>query len=156
MSNSSSEHKVHFQPVEVQAHDSEITLKYSEKRIDVHLGFLQINRHYTVTFVMQDDLGEDLTFDPLQNLHARVTKYEPTEDGLGHQLEMDFHAHREKLIQERVSVKSITGNGNYRDIVLHARVLGKGKGTPALRNGIKCSQVDDDNDSDVTDWQGFD
>jgi len=33
---------------------------------------------------------------------------------------------------------------------------GKGKGTPALRNGIKCTQVDDDNDSDVTDWQGFD
>lgn len=35
-------------------------------------------------------------------------------------------------------------------------LVGKGKGTPALRNGIRCTQVDDDNDSDVTDWQGFD
>ena len=34
---------------------------------------------------------------------------------------------------------------------------GKGKGTPALRNGIHCCQVDDEDDSDAqTDWQGFD
>ena len=34
---------------------------------------------------------------------------------------------------------------------------GKGKGTPALRNGIHCNQVDEEEDSDaMTDWQGFD
>ena len=34
---------------------------------------------------------------------------------------------------------------------------GKGKGTPALRNGIHCNQVDTEDDSDaMTDWQGFD
>ena len=71
-----------FEAVQLKAHESEITLKYSESRIDVHLGFLQINRHYIVTFVIQDDLGEDLTFDPLQNLHARIINYEPTEDGM--------------------------------------------------------------------------
>ena len=71
-----------FEAVQLKAHESEITLKYSESRIDVHLGFLQINRHYIVTFVIQDDLGEDLIFDPLQNLHARIINYEPTEDGM--------------------------------------------------------------------------
>ena len=65
----------------MQAHDSEITIKYGENRVDVHLGFLQINRHYEVAFTFQDDLGEDITFDPLQNLHARITSYAPTEDG---------------------------------------------------------------------------
>jgi hypothetical protein len=33
---------------------------------------------------------------------------------------------------------------------------GKGKGTPALKNGIKCYKVDSDEDSDThSDWQGF-
>ena len=82
ISASHSETKVRFEAVQLAAHESEITLKYSGNRIDVHLGFLQINRHYNVTFVIQDDLGEDLIFDPLQNLHARIIDYEPTEDGM--------------------------------------------------------------------------
>lgn len=33
---------------------------------------------------------------------------------------------------------------------------GKGKGTPALKNGIKCFKVDPEYDSDaMSDWQGF-
>ncbi|KAL4232353.1 hypothetical protein ACF0H5_009922 [Mactra antiquata] len=151
-----SDHKVHFEAVQVQSHDSEIAVKYSDCRVDVHLGFLQINRIYQVTFTIVDDLGEDISFDPLQNLHAKLTKYEPTEDGEGHILVINFHAHREKLIQERLTIKSECDSSKYRDLILHARVLGKGKGTPALRNGIHCLQVDEDNDSDVTDWQGFD
>ena len=67
--------------MEVQAHESDLTLKYGDSRIDVHLGFLQINRHYDVLLTIKDDLGEDLEVDPLQNLHAQITKYEPTEDG---------------------------------------------------------------------------
>ena len=35
-------------------------------------------------------------------------------------------------------------------------IVGKGKGTPALKNGIKCYKVDTDEDSDThSDWQGF-
>ena len=76
-----SETRVRFEAVQLQAHESEITLKYNGNRVDVHLGFLQVNRHYNVTFVIQDDLGEDLLFDPLQNLHARIIDFSPTEDG---------------------------------------------------------------------------
>lgn len=47
--------------------------------------------------------------------------------GEGHILDINFHAHREKLIQERVTVKSQTDTSNFRDIVLHARVLGEYK-----------------------------
>ena len=38
---------------------------------------------------------------------------------------IEFHAHREKLLQERLTVKSQDGSDNYREIHLHARVLGK-------------------------------
>lgn len=35
-------------------------------------------------------------------------------------------------------------------------ISGKGKGTPALKNGIKCFKVDPEDDSDaMSDWQGF-
>lgn len=33
---------------------------------------------------------------------------------------------------------------------------GKGKGTPTLRRGIKCVGVEPDEESELSDWQGFD
>ena len=36
---------------------------------------------------------------------------------------IEFHAHREKLLQERLTVKS-QNSENYRELHLHARVLG--------------------------------
>ena len=45
--------------------------------------------------------------------------------GAGHKLVIEFHAHREKLLQERLTVKSQDeGSDNYRELHLHARVLG--------------------------------
>ena len=35
-------------------------------------------------------------------------------------------------------------------------LLGKGKGTPALRRGIHCIGVEVDDESEQSDWQGFD
>lgn len=35
-------------------------------------------------------------------------------------------------------------------------LLGKGKGTPLLKNGIKCIGVEVDDESEASDWQGFD
>ena len=43
--------------------------------------------------------------------------------GTGHKLVIEFHAHREKLLQERVTVKS-QDSTKYRELHLHARVLG--------------------------------
>lgn len=33
--------------------------------------------------------------------------------------------------------------------------LGKGKGTPSLKQGIHCVRVDRDDETDDSDWQGF-
>ena len=68
-----------------------------------------------------------------------------------------------KLSKERIVI--VPGGGGADDkqststeILLHARVLGKGKGTPMLKNGVKClEKFPDPDETDAnTDWQGFD
>ena len=43
------------------------------------------------------------------------------------------------------------------DLEVVARVLGKGKGTPMLRDGVKCVETlrHLDTDTEASDWQGF-
>ena len=41
-------------------------------------------------------------------------------------------------------------------IIVYFSALGKGKGTPMLRDGITCTGVEVDEDSEASDWQGFD
>ncbi|KAL5021292.1 hypothetical protein ScPMuIL_000447 [Solemya velum] len=149
---------VHFAAEQVQEHDLEIQLRYSgTSRIDIHLGFLQVNHHYSVKFNIKDDLGEDVDFNPLQSLHAKIATVIPTDEANGHNVTLDFHAHKEKLMQERLELRSHNNPLEQMSLVLHARVLGKGKGTPALKNGVRCIHVDYDADSDAhSDWQGFD
>ena len=68
-----------------------------------------------------------------------------------------------KLSKERIVI--VPGGGGAdgeqsasTEILLHARVLGKGKGTPMLKNGVKClEKFPDPDETDAnTDWQGFD
>ncbi|KAK6174499.1 hypothetical protein SNE40_017764 [Patella caerulea] len=151
-----SEGHVHFSAEQLVEHDLEIIVKQGgEDKLDVHLGFLQFKHLYEVRFCIQDDLGEDLDYDPLQNLHVKIEKVQPTEDGTGHEILVNFNAHKEKLLTEFITLKSREDKSRSITLVLHARVLGKGKGTPALKNGIHCTRVEWDEDSDVSDWQGF-
>ena len=41
-----------------------------------------MHHHYTIEFDVKDNLREDVTTDPLQNLHCRITACPPTEDGM--------------------------------------------------------------------------
>ncbi len=71
---------------------------------------------------------------------------------------IEFIAHKEKLLKEKISLQGDNDNDDDQvSLVLKARVLGKGKGTPLLRNGIKCVEIlPDPDESDVnSDWQGF-
>ncbi|XP_046358483.1 UPF0687 protein C20orf27 homolog [Haliotis rufescens] len=146
---------VHFPADQVVTHDSEIQIVRQENKYDVHLGFLQFRHLYKVTFCVKDTLGEDIEADPLQNLHVKMESYQPTEDGEGHQVVVIFNAHREKVLEESLKVTDSKDKSKSITLAFHARVLGKGQGTPALRNGIHCLSVDWDEDSDVSDWQGF-
>ncbi|XP_062588735.1 uncharacterized protein LOC134250399 [Saccostrea cucullata] len=146
---------VHFEAEQLKDHNLEIHVKQSEGKADVHLGFLQVHHHYVVCFCVSDSLGEEVDYDKRENLHVEIQKVTPTEDGKGHELVLHFNAHREKLLTEMINIYSKDQQTRLK-IVIHARVLGKGKGTPALKNGIKCYKVDTDEDSDAhSDWQGF-
>ncbi|XP_041369010.1 uncharacterized protein LOC121383202 isoform X2 [Gigantopelta aegis] len=116
---------VHFSVDQVIAHESEILTHYAgEDIIHVHLGFLQFKHCYEVTFCIKDNLYEDIECDPLQNLHVKMEKYQPTEDGEGHQLTILFNAHKEKLMEETLRILDKKDSGKSLTLVFHARVLG--------------------------------
>ncbi|XP_060065009.1 adipose-secreted signaling protein-like [Ylistrum balloti] len=148
---------VHFEAEQVKSHDLEIQLKYvNEGHIEVHLGFLQMFHHYTVKFCIRDRLTEDIVADPSKNLYVQLKDYSPTEDGQGHNIEVEFHAIKDKLVNEVLTIKSSTDESQTVELMFKARVMGKGKGVPAIKNGIHCYKVDAEDDTDAnSDWQGF-
>lgn len=68
---------------------------------------------------------------------------------------IEFFAHKEKLLKEQISLQSSQNPLQTISMVFHARVLGKGKGTPYLKDGVKCIGVEMDEDDEGSDWQGF-
>jgi len=73
-------------------------------------------------------------------------------------------AAKEKLMREKITLKvaesEARGDGEALGVLkleVNARVLGKDKGTPALKAGVKSVGIDRDleDDSEQSDWQGF-
>lgn len=147
--------RVHFPEDQLAQHDSEIVIRSEgEDTLGIHLGFLQYKHSYEIHFSIKDSLDEDV--DVEHSLHARILDVMPSEDAEGHDLTIDLSAQKEKLMHEKLKLTSSKCKSRYVILHLHARVLGKGKGTPALRNGIRCTGIDMDYDSEQSDWQGFD
>lgn len=162
---STNQHRVHFtESTDTFLHDSNIVVTpASDSLINVHLGFLQIGHRYEVKFVfssgkVSDPLGVR-NLDP-PNLNLRVVDLRPSEgmhDGpdCAYEVVLELLAHKEKLLREQVVLQSCDNSLQTITLVLHARVLGKGKGTPFLRTGIRCIGVEADEDSEYSDWHGF-
>lgn len=74
-------------------------------------------------------------------------------DGKGHEITLELDAHKEGLLRDKFLLK----NEAHKEfvIVLHARVLGARKGTPMLKEGIRCIHHEKDEEEDHSDWQGF-
>lgn len=67
---------------DLDGHDSRIVIEpVGENKMNVRLGFLQVMHVYDVHFSIEDDLGEDVTFNPLENVHAKIESVSPSEDG---------------------------------------------------------------------------
>lgn len=73
------------------------------------------------------------------------------------QITFEIAPQKEKLYREKVSLLDAHTGDQICMITLHCRVLGKGKGTPMLKNGIRTLEVlaDPDETSNNSDWQGF-
>lgn len=145
----SRESRVHFPDEQVQRHDSKIVLERgsSDSELHVNLGFLQLNHRYEVQFAVEDTLGDGVTWDSSKATCAVVLQANPlsgAEGRQGHALLLNFQSSKEKLIAEEIILVNSTGNRKL-TLILHARILGKDKGTPVLREGIHCVEKDDSN-----------
>lgn len=153
-------HHAHFlvqNPVEddLSAHDSQILVeRLSIDQMNIRLGFLQVKHVYEVQFSIEDDLGDEVEFDPLQNINVKIESVRPSENGKGHDFTVTFSAAKEKIMKEAIAIMSKESEPRRLTLTLHARVLGKGKGTPSLKKGIHCVRIEWDEESEGSDWQG--
>jgi len=91
------------------------------------------------------------------NLNARLLNLNLIEtDPISYAVTIELLTYKEKLMKEKILLKSCDKPDNTLSLMLNARVLGKGKGTPFLKNGIKCiGIICDEDESEMSDWQGF-
>lgn len=64
-----------------------------------------------------------------------------------HYIKVEYFAHKEKLLREELKLIRKKDAEELLKLVITARVLGKGKGTPMLRNGIHCLGFEGDDES---------
>ncbi|XP_049801136.1 UPF0687 protein C20orf27 homolog [Schistocerca nitens] len=156
-------HHVHFgEDTETFGKDNEIIVKCTGyNTVTAQLGFLKLGHKYEIKFdvpcsVCDFRLAEYLDvscFSDIPNkncyLIAAVVESEAVH------IAVHLVAYKEKLLKEEIRITEPTRQKGF-TIHLLARVLGKNKGTPLLRNGVRCIGVESmDEDSEASDWQGF-
>ena len=156
---------VHFQEDSNELKSNEIVVKRkSGNKLEIQLGFLQINHVYEINVSMGRTLFpqncEICNFtqldDPVPNINCRVTNISENEEQTTIRLSIRFSAVKEKLAREKFSLVDTGDRGIRVDIEAVARVLGKGKGTPMLREGVTCVKTLTHLDTETeTDWLDF-
>ncbi|KAI8120952.1 hypothetical protein FF38_05440 [Lucilia cuprina] len=164
------DHHVHFDVATLKddfESDSCVTYQRSGDTIVISLGFLQVNHRYMIDLKLPSNLFSDLgsslnQFQPdvstVPNLHCRITEF----SGVKHdehdfyEMKIEFFAYKEKLLRETLHIVNSNNDKEVLKLLIAARVLGKGKGTPMLRNGIHCIGMEkDDDESEASDFPGF-
>ncbi|XP_037282812.1 adipose-secreted signaling protein isoform X2 [Rhipicephalus microplus] len=154
-------HKVRFpESLDTFGHDSSILVQpLNDVHINVHLGFIQVNHRYEVRFQFDSPphLGSlSVRTQEPPNLNLRVLELKPViSSGSRYEVVLEFFAYKEKLLREQLLLQSCNNPQLTLTLMLNARVLGKGKGTPFLKTGIHCIGIEMDEDSEHSDWQGF-
>ncbi|CAG0914435.1 unnamed protein product [Notodromas monacha] len=154
----SENHHVHFTDSDdLPANDEIVVEKLENSHFKVHLGFLQHLHRYVLTFtVPAEDFSENLEVveDAVPSVNSKLISVKQVDKGLI--FEVEFFAHKDKLLKEKLTLKDGVKNASL-ILDLNARVLGHGKGTPMLKDGVHCLSVErnDDDDGANSDWQGF-
>lgn len=150
--------------------------------VDVHLGFLQHNHRYLIELHLPANLFKCQANVPInlvadiniaQNVHCkladRVTELQhktnehgdtvtnPAPSSSNNEkffvIKVELFAHQERLIREELKLVNANNLVELLKLYVSARVLGKGKGTPMLRNGIHCLGYESDGESSKSDHQ---
>lgn len=146
--------------------------------IDVQLGFLQHNHRYLIElhllaslFKCQPNVPINLVADNnvTPNVHCkladRVTELNKTvnDDSPSNVqcssaknskyfcIKVEYFAHEENILREELKLINANNSMELLKLYVTARVLGKGKGTPLLRNGIHCLGYESDGDGATND-----
>lgn len=126
--------------------------------MNVHLGFLQVKHRYRIELSIPAEFLVDvidashklvLKADEaaVPNIHCKLLSFkgDTTEQSQFYEAEVEFFAHKEKLLKEEL--KLLTSDEKPLKFVFSARVLGRGKGTPMLKNGVHLLGIEDDEES---------
>lgn len=132
--------------------------------VDVHLGFLQHEHRYLIElhlpaslFKCQPNAIINLVADSncATNQHCRladrISAIEKQLETVGDDasnarsdsekffvIKVEYFAHQEHQLREELKLMNANNTIELLKLVVTARILGKGKGTPMLRNGIHC------------------
>ncbi|XP_069686174.1 adipose-secreted signaling protein [Periplaneta americana] len=156
-------HRVHFgEEADTFGKDNEIVVqKPDDGKYTAHLGFLQVGHRYSILVTLPKNLcqisesPEWREANKSQNVPNVNCKFLSVSKGdTGVILKLELFAYKEKLLKEELCLEC--SDSTLLTLTLMARVLGRGKGTPLLRNGIKCIGVELEDESEASDWQGFD
>ncbi|XP_043469186.1 UPF0687 protein C20orf27 homolog isoform X2 [Leptopilina heterotoma] len=146
------EHHVHFSGGCSVGKENNIILQPQRHgHIDAHLGFLQLYHRYQIEFsipwntCIHGEKNEPPIFTGNLNPHCRTIDLSVERDNL--RLKVELFAYKEKILKEEVQI-TCCPNGAPLSVFLNARVIGKNKGSPLLRNGIRSIAVECDDDED--------
>lgn len=152
--------QVHFgESVKATRENSVLIQESSPGCIHVHLGFLRFQHNYEIALNIPKEyfLGYCLNEitraveNSTPNLNCRLVSIEEKADYF--YLLVEFCARKEKLLEEELNLNV---DSKSMKLIFIARVLGEGKGTPLLKNEIKCVGAEVDEISEASDWAGFD
>lgn len=151
-----------------------------ENIVEVHLGFLQHNHRYLIELHLPADLFKcqpnavvNLVADNniVPNVHCKLadrvvelvkesnekSDHAPAPSTSNKEkyfvIKVEFFAHKEKLLREEIKLINSNNCEELLKLFISARVLGKGKGTPMLRNGVHCLGYESDGESSKSDQQ---
>ncbi|XP_046464051.1 UPF0687 protein C20orf27 homolog [Daphnia pulex] len=136
--------------------------KISQWKFQVHLGFLKLNNTYEIVIdvgpILESPQSPDNTAwisnDCSAGAYTSIKSCENSNNKVN--LHLILKAAKPKLMNEAIKLYSSADPTVHIEIVLLARVLGKGQGTPMLKDGIHLVGVELDEESEASDWQGFD
>lgn len=150
---------------EFETENSVTYQKTGDHSIIVHLGFLQVHHRYHIDLRLPaawfDSSAEPLLVPASNddsNVHCRLVNFHYSEEAIPsstkkdddatevskaevrpyYNIKVEYFAHDDKLLKEGLKLVNAKNLQEIVKLIITARVLGKGKGTPLLRNGIHC------------------
>lgn len=89
--------------------------------------------------------------------HVRITELKATKsantESYVHNVRAQLYAYKEKLFKEKIYLQSKSQRSQSLSFVFYGRVLGTGKGTPFLKQGIRSIGFELDEDDYASDMQ---